>query len=290
MQIFGQYAQGKIDDLAQNIIKTIKFNEISTEELFTRQEQILAYYRELKRIGVTLPKEDIQIHLNEPDKALELTMPYVEGLNAFDYLSVADGESSKSVIHALMAEGLKFAKSLAGDRGVGYDTALSNFIVSNTSDQVVCVDYTPPRLNFFLDQNQKAIKIPFDQLLVNYPEVATLPNNYEKNLRHFYYTSLGTVEHICCWIITACCFESAENAIELRANKRLEQILETVSEFMCKESFANLLFEECSTRLRSGELDWFLDRRIKKARAQLVEFNSALESERFSNLDQLKGS
>lgn len=289
MQIFGQYAQGKIDELGHRIIKTIKFNEISTEELFARQEQILLYYNELQRIGVTLPKESIQIHLKETDKTLELTMPYIEGVNAFDYMRVADGESSKSVIHALIVEGLKFAKSLASDRGVGYDTALSNFIVSNTSDQVVCVDYTPPRLNFFLDQNQQSIKIPFDQLLVNYPEVAPLPDNYENSLRQFYYTPLGTIEHICCWIITARNFESVENAIQLRANKRLDSFLETISEFVYKESFANLLLEQCSDRLRSGELDWFLDRRIKKARAQLVEFNSALESERFSNSDQLKG-
>jgi hypothetical protein len=247
-------------------------------ELEQARQDLKLYYDTLRAAQVHVPEAAFFTATSTGQPGLRIRMPFIRGTTAFESLEAASTPADLAPLTAaLTLETMKIVRTMYGFRPVGYDTAVRNFVVAEDST-VYCVDITPPRLMFSLDSEGQERVIPYVDRLINYPGRPTLPIEQEAALRHFYYTPIGTLEHLFAWTVTAATYQQPDALQNWSKMPETKAIMGAMTEVIKESPISPHLGLLLERRVESGTLDSFMDRRLRKARFEREASGQALLS------------
>ena len=246
-------------------VKRIVVPPERTHELEDRASDINLYCRMLREHGLQVPAADIVV--DKPQSQIVISMDWVAGPTAFAGLKEGAGDRA-AIVQLLTQAMMRTAISMSSERGIGYDSALENFILAADGSGVHLVDITPPRLMFRLLPNGRTAKIPYDLLLVDYPEKSRLSPAHEAMIRRYYYTPLGTIEHLLAWCITAVVCDHADAASSWRRMAGTKLVRDAALSVVESEKTLSTALE---AGLNSPAFAAFMARRIARAQGLPVQ-------------------
>lgn len=245
----------------------------SAREAAQRLSDVQRYLGELARLGVNVPQTVAELDLTSAStptivlRSEKVAAPH----NLIQLATVPWGERCV-LISGMLVELLKIVSTQNGETPIGYDSGLDNFVTRD--GRCYLVDVYPPRLGFRADADGSTALIDSDMRLINYPEKENLSPARQSQMRRFYYTPEGSIEHFATWAISAALIGADSGSDNHACGDRYQELCSSMGNDLMRggrEDLAQHLYAYLGSERGRSELGYRLIRtpqRFLEARKQ----------------------